>query len=432
MTAATGTVPWSRAQTIEAVRRHVNSGLARVFSLSDSAMEIRSEGSLVYDETGRPYLDCGGYCVFLLGHRHPQVVAAVRAALDRHPLSTRLLVDPTLAAAATGLAAVVPQGLQYVWFGNSGAEVVDAAIKLCRLNGRRTMVVADRAFHGKTFGALSVSGRRRYRDPFEPLVPGVVRVPFGDPDAVAAVLAARPGECAVLVEPVQSEGGVRVPPPGYLAAVRRACDAHGALLVIDEISTGMGRLGTWWGVTQAGVAPDILLAGKALGGGVVPVSAMVATAAAYAPLNRDPLLHTSTFAGNPLATSAVGAAVEATRDLDVPAAAARLGLQILRRVTEVVQRRAPGFVTEVRGKGLLIGIECAQEHLAAELMLELLHRRIITSHSLNAHRVLRLTPPAILGGSEVEWLVGAVDEAIGTVAARYRPTRTTEGESNHA
>src|SRR5262249_30366362 len=210
-----------------------------------------------------------------------------------------------LAGAAQALARVAPAGLRYVWFGSSGAEVVDAAIKLCRLNGRRTMVVADSAFHGKTFGALSLSGRRRYRDPFEPLVPGVVRVPFGDAAAVVEAVAGRPGECAVLLEPVQSEGGVRLPADGYLADVREACDAAGALLVVDEISTGMGRLGSWWGVDSDGVSPDILLAGKALGGGVVPVSAVVATAAVYEPLNRDPLLHTSTFGGNPLAASAV-------------------------------------------------------------------------------------------------------------------------------
>jgi putrescine aminotransferase len=363
------------------------------------------------------------------------VVAAVAATLDRHPLSTRLLMDPTVAGAAQALASVTPAGLRYVWFGSSGAEAVDAAIKLCRLNGRRIMVVADGAFHGKTFGALSVSGRHRYREPFEPLVPGVVRVPFGDAAAVAQAVAGRPGECAVLLEPVQSEGGVRLPAEGYLAAVREACDAAGALLVVDEISTGMGRLGSWWGVDADGVSPDILLAGKALGGGVVPVSAMVATAAVYEPFNRDPLLHTSTFGGNPLAASAVRAAVETVRDLDAPATAARLGAELLDAVTGVVRRRAAGFVTGVRGRGLLLGVECAEEHLAAELMLELLHRRVITSHSLNAHRVLRLTPPVTLAASEVDWLVGALDEAVGAVAARYRTTRAThtrEGVSNRA
>jgi len=409
-----------RPATIKAFRSHVNAGMARVFTLSDSPLEIRSEGSLVYDDADRPYLDCGGYCVFLLGHRHPHVVAAVTQALSRHPLSTRLMVDPTLAAAAQALAGITPGGLQYVWFANSGAEAVDAAIKLCRINGCQTMIVVECAFHGKSVGALSLSGRRNYREPFEPLLPGVCRVPFDDPGALREALAGQPGRCAVLVEPVQSEGGVRLPRAGYLAEVRALCDQYGALFVVDEISTGLGRLGMWWGIDRDAVAPDVLLAGKALGGGVMPVSAMVATHEVFEPFNRDPLLHTSTFAGNPLACAAVRATVEALHELDVVATAARLGDELLRTLTEVVGRRAPWFVTDIRGRGLLLGIEFTQEHFAAELMIELLHRRVLTAHSLNAHRVLRFTPPTTLTGAEVRWLVDAVDDSLAAIGRRYR------------
>jgi putrescine aminotransferase len=434
--AAAGALPQrpaaDRRATVDALRRHVNAGMARVFSLSDSPLETRSQGSLVYDESDRAYLDCGGYCVFLLGHRHPRVTEAVARALANHPLSTRLLVDPTLAAAASALAEVAPPGLQYVWFGSAGAEVVDAAVKLCRANGCDTMVVADGAFHGKTIGALSVSGRRRYREPFEPLLPGVSRVPFDDLDALERALAThtgrttpagRPGRCAVLVEPVQSEGGVQVPADGYLAGIRALADRYRALFVLDEISTGLGRLGSWWGVSRDGVAPDIMLAGKALGGGVMPVAALLATPEVFEPFNRDPLLHTSTFSGNPLACAAVQATVDTIRDLGVVATAARLGDELLAALTDAVTLRRPWFVTEIRGRGLLLGVECAEEHLAAELMLELLHRRVLTSHSMNAHRVLRVTPPATLTSAEVQWLVGAFDEALVAVAARYRPPR---------
>jgi putrescine aminotransferase len=410
-----------RDAVLAGYRRHVNSGMARVFELTSSPLEVRSEGSLVHDERGAAYLDCGGYCVFLLGHRHPRVVAAVAAALGRHPLSTRLLVEPTLVAAAEALAAAAPPGLEYVWFGSSGAEVVDAAIKLCRLNGCADLVAAVDAFHGKTIGALSISGRRRYRDPFEPLLGGVSHVPFGDAAAMEERLAAIPGRAAVFLEPVQSEAGVRLPPDGYLAAVRTLCDRHGSLLVVDEISTGLGRLGTWWGVDRDGVAPDVLLAGKALGGGVVPVSAMVASPEVFGPLNRDPLLHTSTFGGSPLAASAVVAALAAIRDLDVVATAGCLGARLLQAVGDVVARHAPWFVAGVRGRGLLIAVECAEEHHAAELMLELLRRRVLTSHSLNAHQVLRLTPPATLTEAEVRWLLGSLEEAVVAVADRYPP-----------
>ena len=409
----------SRDKLLSLYSRHVNAGMGRIFRMSSSAMETRSAGCLVYDQHDVPYLDCGGYCVFLLGHCHPHVVDAVVAAARRHPLSTRLMFEGGVAEAAHALACLAPAGLEYVWFASSGAEAVEAALKLCRLNGRRAVVAADNGFHGKTLGALSVSGRPRYRDPFAPLLNGVTHVPFGDAGAVEARLAALPEPAAVIVEPVQSEAGVRIPPPGYLAGLRAACDRHDALLVLDEVSTGMGRLGTWWGADRETVAPDILIAGKALGGGVMPVSAMVARPEAFEPLNRDPTLHTSTFAGSPIAAAAVVASIEAARELDLPRIADVLGKALLAGIREIVARTAPWFVTGVRGCGLLLGIECAQEHHAGELVLELLGRRVVVAHSLNDHRVVRLTPPAVLSPDESAWLLDAIEHALTAVAIRW-------------
>ncbi len=409
----------SRDELLSLYGRHVNAGLARIFRLSSSAMEARSAGCLVYDQHGSPHLDCGGYCVFLLGHCHPHVVDAVVAAARWHPLSTRMLFEGQVAEAAHALATLAPAGLQYVWFASSGAEAVEATLKLCRLNGRRIVVAADNGFHGKTLGALSVSGRPRYRDPFAPLLEGIVHVPFGDAGAAEARLASLPGPAAVLVEPVQSEGGVRIPPPGYLADLRASCDRHGALLVLDEVSTGLGRLGAWWGADRDAVAPDIMIAGKALGGGVMPVSALVARPEVFEPLNRDPMLHTSTFGGSPIAAAAVIATIETARELDVPRVAGELGAALLAGIRDVVARTAPWFVTDVRGCGLLLGIECAQEHHAGELVLELLGRRVVVAHSLNDHRVVRLTPPAVLSPGESAWLLGALEHALTVVAARW-------------
>lgn len=409
----------TRDELLSLYSRHVNAGMARIFRMSSSAMETRSAGSLVYDQHDVPYLDCGGYCVFLLGHCHPHVVDAVVAAARRHPLSTRLMFEGGVAEAAHALACIAPTGLEYVWFASSGAEAVEAALKLCRLNGRRTVVAAENGFHGKTLGALSVTGRPRYRDPFVPLLDGVTHVPFGDADAVEARLAALPGPAAVLVEPVQSEAGVRIPPAGYLARLRAACDRHDALLVLDEISTGMGRLGTWWGADREAVTPHILIAGKALGGGVMPVSAVLASPEVFEPLNKDPTLHTSTFAGSPIAAAAVTASIEVARELDLPRIAGALGLALLAGIRDVVARTGPWFVTGVRGCGLLLGIECAQEHHAGELVLEMLSRKVIVAHSLNDHRVVRLTPPAVLSPEESAWLLGAIEGALTAVAERW-------------
>lgn len=409
----------TRPELVDAYRRHVNAGMARIFDLSNSPAEVRSEGSVVFDEQENAYLDCGGYCVFLLGHCHPDIVAAVTHAVNRHPLATRLLFEPRIAEAAEALSSITPAGLDYVWLANSGAEAVEAALKLCRLSGRRRVVAVDQAFHGKTMGALSLTGKDTYRMPFEPLLGDVVHVPFSNVSAVARELAAHRGACALFIEPIQSEGGVRIPPAGYLAELRELCDRYDALFVADEISTGFGRLGTWWGVDAENVVPDILLAGKALGGGVVPVSAMIANATVFEPLNRDPLLHTSTCAGSPLAAAAVLAAVDVARSLQAPVLAARIGNELLRRLREIVIGIGSGLVREVRGRGLLIGIECEREHYAAEIMIELLRRRVIVAHSLNSHHVVRLTPPAVLSHDEQEWLLGAIEESLLTVADRY-------------
>jgi putrescine aminotransferase len=394
--------------------RHVNASLASLARLTSSPVEVSAEGNRVLGSDGRSYLDCGGFGVFLLGHRHPAVVAAVRRQLDRNPLATRLFLNAELAQAAEDLAGVAPAGLDHVFLTGSGAEATELGLKLARLNGCARVVAATNGFHGKTLGALSVTGRAQYRDPCGPLLPQVEFVPFGDLDALEAALAA-PGRAAVLLEPVQAEGGVRVPPPGYLAAVRAACTAHDALLVLDEIQTGLGRLGAWWGADLAGIAPDLLLTGKVLGGGVMPAGGVVARSAVYAPLDRDPLLHSSTFAGNPLVSVAVSATIATLRDEGLVARAAELGPEVLGLAREAVARRCPHLVTEVRGAGLLVGIDLVTPEAATELLVALLDQGVIPSYSLNSGNVLRLTPPALLEPADLHLLGRALDRAAHTL-----------------
>lgn len=413
-----------RAAVAAAYRRHVNRGLGRLADVMGLPLEVRSTGSIVVDERGDEFLDCGGYGVFILGHCHPRVVDAVGMQLLRHPLATRVLLSPELAEAAEALVSVAPAGLDYVFFTNSGAEATEAALKIARLNGKRRILATDGGFHGKTLGALSVTGRERFRSPFEPLLADVDFVPFGDASAMASALADRGDSTAVLLEPVQAEGGVVVPPRGYLKAVEELCREYGALLLLDEIQTGLGRLGTWWGADRESVVPDVLLVGKGLSGGVVPVGAVVCTPAVFEPLNRDPLLHTSTFGGNPLAAVAARAAIETIRDERAVERAGMLGERLLARLSKLP--RTSETVVAVRGVGLLIGIEFCSEHAAGDCMLELLDRRVIVSHSLNAHAVVRLTPSAFLDETEVMWLLNAVEDAVATVDKRWRQ-RTKEG-----
>jgi putrescine aminotransferase len=408
-----------RDAVLERYRAHVSRGRASLAQLMAAGIETYSEGVFVYDHDGERHLDCGGYGVFILGHRHPRVVAAVKQQIDCHPLATRELLEPRLAEAAEALATVSPDGLEYVFFASAGTEATEAALKLARLNGRTTLVSAECSFHGKTFGALSVTGREVYRKPFEPLVPAVEHIPFGDAGALRDVLARHDRrDCAVVLEPVQAEGGVRIPPPGYLREAKALCDEFDALLILDEIQTGLGRLGAWWGADREGVSPDMLLVGKALSGGVVPVSAVVATAEAFDELSRDPLLHTTTFSGAPIAMAAALAAVRAIDDEDVVERATALGERLL-TVTRDALADHGSIVADVRGVGLLVGIEFREQHFAGDFTLELLRRRVIAAHSLNSNCVVRLTPPVSLGDEEIDWLVEAVGESAAAVAKRY-------------
>jgi putrescine aminotransferase len=269
-------------------------------------------------------------------------------------------------------------------------------------------------------GALSVSGRERFRAPFAPLLQHTHRVPFGDPDALESAIEKADGRCAVILEPIQAEAGVVIPPAGYLASVRQTCDRQNAVLIMDEISTGLGRTGRQWCMDYDDVQPDILILGKALGGGLVPTSAIVTTPRLFAPLNRDPLLHSATFSGNPLAAAAVTATLDVIAAIDVPGKAAAIGERLLGEMQAIALEHMPSLVVDVRGRGLLIGVAMAKEHFAAELMLELLERRVIVSHSLYAHSVVRFTPPAILDAEANDWLLNAFADSLDAVAARYK------------
>lgn len=399
-------------------RNHLSKGRATVAELFGSRVEVASAGSWVETSDGARFLNCGGYGVFVMGARHPLVLEAVRFQLERHPAATRIMLEPSMALAAEELCAVAPPGLSRMHFALSGAEAVEAALKLARANGRRRIVAMERGYHGKTLGALSATAGEVYRRPFEPLLPDVAHLPFGDAERLKEELAAHPGEVCVLVEPVQGEGGVRLPPDGYLDRVAHLCREYGALFVLDEVQSGMGRLGRWWGADLYGVVPDILLAGKALGGGVLPVSAMLATEEIFKPFNRDPYIHTGTFSGMPLAMAAVRGAINAIVRDDLLARGTELGARLLPRIAEIARRNLGDLLVEVRGAGLLIGVELAEPGLVGELLAELCVQGVLANHSMSGANVLRLTPPAVLTDEEAGLLLESFDLATARLAAK--------------
>jgi putrescine aminotransferase len=392
-------------------RKHLSKGRATVAEMFGSRMEVRSSGAWLQTSDGRDYLNCGGYGVFIAGARHPIVMDAVRAQLESHPISTRILLEPTVGQAAEALSEVVPPALNRIHFAVSGAEAVETGLKLARANGKRRLVSTWMGYHGKTLGALSVTAKDVYQKPFRPLLPDVTHIPFGDLAALEQEMAAHPGEICFIVEPVQGEGGVHLPPSGYLPGVEKLCRRYGGFLILDEVQTGMGRLGEWWGADLYGVTPDVLLAGKGLGGGVMPVSAALANRKTFAPFDKDPYLHTGTFTGAPVLMAAVQGAIRAITEERLVARAMELGNQLLPAISQIAQDNCPELIAAVRGQGLMIGVEFHEAGMAGEMLMELFNHGVVANHSMTGSSVARFTPPAVLSTGDVDFLLAAFDRA---------------------
>ena len=398
--------------TFDRYNRHVSPGIAAIVKfMGFETVEWTAEGCYVYGPEGEKFLDClGGPGVFTFGHRHPKIVAAVKHQLDEMPLSSHLLLDPVLAEAAEAVAEITPGDLNYSFFCNSGAEAIEGALKIARMyTARPQFVCAQGAFHGKTFGALSASGRDVYKAPFQPLLEGFTHVPFGDVEAIRAAVTDQ--TAAVLLEPVQCEAGIIVPPPGYLREVRQICDQAGALLVLDEVQTGFGRTGKLWASDHDGVTPDMMALGKALGGGVMPVGAFVARPDIWKVFHDNPYIHTTTFGGNPLACRAALAAIEVLREENIVQLCADRGAELLAGISGVAAE-FPQLVQEVRGQGLLVGVQFADPDIGNLVIAGLAQQRILTAFTLNRPEVVRLEPPAVITSAEISTVVGAFRQAV--------------------
>jgi putrescine aminotransferase len=422
-------------EVLQALGRYMNPGLMRSFSFFGlDGVEVDGLGSWVKDHRGERYLDLSsGYGVHILGYRHPKVVEAVMEQL-RHGLclGSRVLLSEPAVRLAERLAQRTPGDLEMSFFVNSGAEAVEAALKFARMaTGRPGLVAAVGAFHGKTLGALSVSGRPVYREPFQPLLPGVTHVPYGDVARLKE--AVTKDTAAVILEPIQGEGGVVVPPPGYLRAARDITQAQGALLILDEVQTGLGRTGWWWACQAEDVVPDYLCLAKGLGGGILPVGAVVGRREALAFWDAHPLIHTSTFGGGPLAATAALAALEVLEEENLPFRAAQLGETVGQRLQALAQAY-PQVVAQVRGRGLMWGLEATGRGVAAMVMSRLFTRHVLAVYTLNNERVLRFLPALTIPEEDLEWGLGQLEEAVAETAPLADELLASEEElaSSHA
>jgi len=365
---------------------------------------VRGEGAYLWDEAGKRYLDAvAGVAVNGLGHAHPKLVKAISeqaAALIHSSNLYRVLRQEELADRLCELS-----GMDKVFFCNSGCEANEAAIKLARLYGHNkgievpTIIVMEKAFHGRTMATLTATGSRKIQAGFEPLLTGFARVPFNDLEAIRHVAEHNKSVVAVLLEVVQGEGGINVLPSEFLVGLRQICDANGWLLMLDEVQTGIGRTGTWFGFQHSGVAPDVMALAKGLGSGV-PIGACLARGAAadvFQPGN-----HGSTFGGNPLACAAALATLQAIEEeklLDN----ARVRGEAIRAGLRAALNGVQGVV-DIRGEGMMIGVEL--DRPCGELVAVARDAGVLIN--VTADTVIRLVPPLVYGAAEVDALVAAV------------------------
>ncbi len=368
----------------------------------------KGEGVWLWDEGGKKYLDAvAGVAVNALGHAHPSLAQALceQAQTLIHTSNLyQIARQEQLAEKICRLA-----GMDKAFICNSGAEANEAAIKLARMYGHGkgidipTIIVMEKSFHGRTMATLTATGNRKVQAGFEPLVSGFVRVPYNDVNAVAQIAEHNQNVVAILVEPVQGEGGVQVPDATYLRELRSLCDAHGWLLMLDEVQTGIGRTGTWFSFQQAGVVPDVMALAKGLGGGV-PIGACLARGAAaelFKPGN-----HGSTFGGNPLACAAALATLAVIEEQDLCRNAAEMGAAICSGLT--AQLDGVAGVVQVRNAGLLIGIEL--DRPCADLVRRALEQGLLIN--VTADSVVRLLPPLIINRDEAGQLVEMLGKLI--------------------
>ena len=390
------------AETVDSYEKYYNRGFVTYRkSVTEAgqfaAIEWSGEGSLLRDLLGREYIDClGGYGIFSAGVNHPKVVRAVTDQIQRMALNSQELLEPWRAALGKVLAAITPGELQNSFFINNGTDAIEGAIKLTRLYTRRSTFISTLGgFHGKSLGSLSLMGKASFREPFQSGLQDVRFVPYGDGDALEAEFR----RCSsvgvqiagLVLEPVQGEAGGIVPPADYFPRARELCTRYGALLIADEIQTGMGRTGKLWGVDHWDVVPDIMCVGKSIGGGVMPLSAFISTAAIWEVMIPNPIIHSTTFGGNPLACAAGLAAIEVTLEEDLPGQAATKGDFLLRELG-CLQQKYPAVLQEAHGKGLLIGMEFPTQEIGWKVASGLFKRGVLVAGTYANARVIRVEP----------------------------------------
>ncbi len=371
---------------------------------------VKGRGMFVWDSRGRRYMDfVGGIAVCSLGHCHPELVKAITTQSKELMHVSNLYYIQAQAELAALLAKISPKSIEKFFFCNSGAEAVEASFKLAVKHTKRVRILSMQgSFHGRTTATVGATWKASYREPFEALIPKVFDfVPFNDLNAAERAIGKQ--TAAVVVEPIQGEGGINIPSDDYLPGLRELCDEHGALLICDEVQTGIGRTGKWFACEHWGVSPDELTMAKGLGGGF-PIGCMGARAEVMA--SFLPGDHASTFGGNPLACSAAKAVIKTMQKLKLPQRAGKLGKYFIGRLNELAQKHE--CVRDVRGIGLMIGMEVSEKKIADAAVIKARDRGFLIN--CTADRVLRFVPPLIVERKHIESLISELDRILTDVS----------------
>lgn len=388
-----------------------------------AATEWTGSGAVFRDLIGREYIDClGGYGMMDLGWGHPDVVAAVRAQLNRTPMPSQELIDPLRGVLARLMANITPGDLKYSFFAGSGTESIEGAIKLAKMYTKKNgFIVAVKAFHGKTLGSLSMMGKFDFRQPPGVLYGGpIYHVPFGDADAVEQQLdiCKKVGVdlAAVLFEPIQGEAGAIVPPDDFWPRVRELTKHYGVLLIADEVQTGMGRTGKLWGLDHWEVVPDILAVAKSLGGGVMPVSAFCSTEEIWqCMMYPNPFIHTTTTGGGALACSAAIASIHVTLRDRMWEQAAEKGDYLIPKLKELAARY-PQIFEDITGKGLLIGMHFHNPETGYKIAAGLFKRGVLVAGTLTSAQTVRIEPPLVITYDQINTVLDRLEDTLREVS----------------
>jgi len=416
-------------ESIENFNNNVNPGwLEYRKSVSTDAAFIEWTDSVDHfeDLNGTKFIDClGGFGIYTCGHRNPEILKTVQAQLARYALHSQELVDPLRGYLAKITALATPGDLQYCFFTNGGAEAVEMALKLARLaTGGRWYISTVGAFHGKSMGAISMGGKGAYREDYIPMVQQVQHVEYGNADATETAIKnlITVGEkvAGVIVEPIQGEAGVVIPPDGYLKRLREICDKYKVALIFDEIQTGMGRTGTLWRCEHEGVCPDIMTYGKAYGGGIMPITGIIARPWTWIDkLVENPwILGSPTFGGNPLACAAAISTMRYMLENDIPGLCKKRGEFFMEKLGEL-QKKYPTVLKTFRGAGLLICMEFPEAEVGYAVTKELFSRNVMTAGTLVNAKTVRIEPPAVLSEESLAKVIQALDEALAAVKTEF-------------